>query len=150
MQTSYQKAFTVIELIFVIVIIGILSAVAIPKLSNTVGVAYMAKGKATLSSVRSALASERQKGILRGDFDPVTIYNASGRIFTRFNDVNGSRILDNDLLSCTDIGCWSVSGTGATATYTFYRKATPNCTYTIVSNRFVDGTTGDGCTELEN
>jgi prepilin-type N-terminal cleavage/methylation domain-containing protein len=35
MFTSSKKAFTMIELIFVIVIIGILSAVAIPKLSAT-------------------------------------------------------------------------------------------------------------------
>jgi len=144
MRLKNKKAFTMIELVFVIVIIGVLSAIAIPKFGATAKLAYMSKGKNTLAIVRSALSTERQKSILRGSFTPVTIYNASGRVFTRFTDENGSRILDNDLPSCTDIGCWSVAGT----TYTFYREATPNCTYSIVSNRFVDGTTG-GCTELE-
>ena len=35
MQTAHKKAFTMIELIFVIVIIGILAAIAIPKLAAT-------------------------------------------------------------------------------------------------------------------
>jgi len=144
MYNKTQKAFTMIELIFVIIIIGMLSAIAIPKLSSTVDLAYMTKGKSTLASVRTALATERQKQILRGNTSPITIYNASGRVFTRFTDNNGSRILDNDLPSCTTIGCWSVD----TGIYTFYTGGTSNCTYTVTSNRFVDSTS-DGCSELE-
>jgi len=138
-----KNAYTIIELIFVIVIIGILAAVAIPKLGGTADLAYMVKGKSTLNTVRAAIATERQKSILRGNGStPITIYNATNRVFTRFTDVNGSRILDND---CTGIGCWNpVNAT----TYTFYRATTPNCTYALVSNRFVDQTSG-GCAELE-
>jgi len=93
-----KKAYTVIELIFVIVIIGILAGVALPKLGGTATMAYMSKGKSTLATVRSAIATERQKAILRGNGStPITIYNATNRVFTRFTDVNGSRILDNDI-----------------------------------------------------
>jgi len=142
-----RNGYTIIELIFVIVIIGILAAVAIPKLGGTADLAYMSKGKSTLATVRSAVATERQKSILRGNgATNVSIYNASGRVFTRFTDVNGSRILGNDLKACTGIGCWNP--TNAT-TYTFYRSATPNCTYSLTNNRFVDTTTG-GCTEIED
>jgi len=136
-----KKAFTMIELVFVIVIIGILSAIAIPKLGSTVDLAYMAKGKNTLAIVRSAIATERQKQILRGSFGSISIYNASGRVFTKFTDNNGSRILDNDLPSCTDIGCWNENA----GTYTFYTGGATNCTYTITNNRFVTS----GCSALE-
>jgi len=147
MFLNNRKAFTMLELIFVIVIIAILSAIAIPKFSATSNIAQMSKGKNTLAVVRSAIATERQKSILRGKgATNITIYNASNRVFTRFKDANGSRILDNDLPDCTDIGCWHTTDD---VTYTFYRDASTNCTYSIVNNRFVDGTTG-GCTELED
>ena len=146
MNTISRKAFTMVELIFVIVIIGILAAVAIPKLGSTADLAYMAKGQSTLATVRSAISTERQKMILRSEFTDVSIYNASGRVFTRFTDDNGSRILDNDIASCTDIGCWNTSDG---VSYTFYREATPDCTYKLEDNRFVDITTG-GCTEIED
>ena len=148
MRLKNKKAFTMIELVFVIVIIGVLSAIAIPKLGATVNLAYISKGKNTLAIVRSALSTERQKSILRGSFASVTIYNAPGRVFTRFTDVNGSRILNNDLPSCADIGCWSVAGT-TEIIYTFHRDASTNCTYKLKSNRFVDTTPSPGCTELE-
>ena len=68
MKIKNQKAFTMVELIFVIVIIGILSAIAIPKLASTAKQAHIVKAKTVLASVRSSMSTERQKRILRGDF----------------------------------------------------------------------------------
>ena len=72
MQTASKKAFTVIELIFVIVVIGILAAVAMPRFAATRDDALITRGMATLASVRSAIATERQKRILRGDFTDIS------------------------------------------------------------------------------
>ncbi len=65
----YHSAFTMIELIFAIVIIGILTAIAIPKFSNTVTLAEISKAKSEVAAMRSAVATERQKRILRGLVD---------------------------------------------------------------------------------
>lgn len=50
-----KKAFTLIELIFVIVIIGVLSAVAIPKFANLSDNAKISAEMATASSVQTAI-----------------------------------------------------------------------------------------------
>ena len=55
-----------IELIFVIVVIGILASIAMPKLWVTRTDAIIAKGRAEVSTIRSAIATERQKSMLQG------------------------------------------------------------------------------------
>ena len=116
MKTSSKKAFTMVELVFVIVVIGILSAIAIPKLAATRDDATITKAIATVGSVRSAIATERQKRILRGDFTPITSVDsgsagsANSPIFDYFDGSNtNSRVLEYPLTTCssgrTD-GCW--------------------------------------------
>ncbi len=146
MQATSKKAFTMIELIFVIVVIGILSAIAIPKLAATRDDAHITKGLATLASVRSAIATERQKQILRGEFTGIDSLRGTGSgVFTTFNDENGSLVLEYDVESCTDrIGCWSTSDG---ETYTF-KTPSGDCTYKLEDNRFNDTTDG-GCTDMK-
>jgi len=67
-----KKAFTMLELTFVIVIIGVLSAIAIPKFAATRDDAEISKGRAEVAAMRSAIATERQKRILRGIFTNIT------------------------------------------------------------------------------
>jgi len=67
-----RMAFTMIELVFVIVVIGILSAIAIPKFAVTRNDAMISKGVSTVAAMRSAISMERQKRILKGDFSDIT------------------------------------------------------------------------------
>jgi len=84
-----KKAFTMIELVFVIVVIGILAGVAIPRLAATRDDAEITKGMTTLSSIRNALSIERQKRVLRGEFTPITAVGSGTTVFGNFFDANG-------------------------------------------------------------
>ncbi|BAF73076.1 type II secretion system protein [Sulfurovum sp. NBC37-1] len=68
-----KKAFTMVELVFVIVVIGILAAIAVPKFAATRDDALIAKARAAVGAMRSAIATERQKRILNADWDHLPI-----------------------------------------------------------------------------
>ncbi|MBN2824534.1 MAG: prepilin-type N-terminal cleavage/methylation domain-containing protein [Campylobacterales bacterium] len=99
-----KKAFTMIELVFVIVIIGILSAIAIPKLAATRDDAKIAKAKTTLAAVRSGIGAEKQKRILKGDFTEINDLASTGSYaFSTFNaDSSGNT---NDVLQYPEKSC---------------------------------------------
>lgn len=62
-----RRAFSMIELVFVIVVLGIIATIAIPKFAATRTDAKVASARATVSAVRSGIVSERQTRLLRGD-----------------------------------------------------------------------------------
>ena len=144
-----RYAFTLIEIVFVIVIIGILSAIAIPKFAANRDDAVIAKAKTTISAVRSSISTERQKRILRGNF--VSVYGLSksavlGKpIFDAFDGNVSNPVLDYGPISCktaTLDGCWKVKtaglagNPGTDAIYTFNMPLTGSVDFTLSSNRF--------------
>lgn len=77
-----KNAFTMIELVFVIVVLGILAAVAVPKFAATRLDAQISKGKADVASIRSAIVTERQSRLIKGDSTWITEANMdSGGLF---------------------------------------------------------------------
>lgn len=147
MYIKSKKAFTMIELIFVIVVIGILATVAVPKLVMNRDDAIITKAKATVSAVRSALATQRQKRILKGDFDKIYQLSSSSALDTRiFDALDGNTsnpVLEYGPISCKTAGrdgCWEVTtlGTdGGTAVYTFNMPTTGTpVVFTLDNNRF--------------
>jgi len=123
MKFSGQKAFTMIELVFVIVVIGILSAIAIPKFAATRDDAVITRGRSAVASLRSALSTLRQKNILKGSF----------------SDVNGTALeaeieygLGSDWARANDV-------------FTFTCPTTGTCVFTITNNSLVKGTCNAAC-----
>ena len=132
-----KKAFTMIEIVFVIVIIGILAGIAIPRLAATRDDAEIAKAKATVASVKAALATERQLRVLRGDFTPITSLNAGGDAFSTFSADNkgvSRKVLESTVATCGKPGCWNgtyqytmPSGVGGTVQFTLNADGTFTC-----------------------
>lgn len=82
-----------IELIFVIVVLGILASVALPKMSGTMDQAQIAKAQGDVAAIRAAIASARQKMLVTGrnaypsSLDNGVSANTAGE---RLFDTNGS------------------------------------------------------------
>ncbi len=109
-----RSGFTLIELLIVVVIIGVLAAIALPKFANT-------KGKAYLSSVRSDL---KQIAVAQEGY----MYSA-GVYTTNQTDLNltlspGVRVLDLNV---------SGTGSGWSATLTHDASAPQQCTLFVGS-----------------
>ena len=120
---NFRHAFTMLELVFVIVVIGILSAIAVPKFATTRNDAIITRARSTVASLRSALSTLRQKNILKGNFD----------------DINGSA-LESEI----EYGLgsdWSRSGD----TFTFACPGSGTCKFTITNNKLIKGDCDTNC-----
>ena len=150
MYNKTQKAFTIVELIFVIIIIGVLSAIAIPKFDQASKVAQISKASSELAAVRSALSTERQKRILRGDTDPIT---SLGSVFTNFSaaaDNSTPVVLSYPPTACASgaTGCWTANVDSKTYVYSF--PDTGDAKFKLDNNRLVCDDDAADCAKLEN
>jgi len=108
-----------IELVFVIVVLGILAAVAVPRFVATRDDAMIATGRADIASIRAAIINERQSRLFRGDSSFITNANMdNGGLFGGILTYPIPSVANQD-------GHWS----GAAPTY-FYRVMGVNNTFT--------------------
>lgn len=139
-----RYGFSMIELTFVIVILGILAAIAIPRFAATRDDAQIAKGRSDVAAIRAAIVSERQGRLMQGQSAYITRLNVSGVTTTLFddNDTNTSNgsLLQYGIATKDDAdGYWdnSVGGSAAGWTYTYKVDGLDTVfTYTPVDGRF--------------
>ena len=106
-----KRAFTMIEIIFVIVVLGILSSIAISKLAVTRDDAIIAKGRAQVAAIRNAISLTRNQQMLQGNSGWLTkldnLSTATSNDGDALFDTNGTlTILDYPLYSRDADGHW--------------------------------------------
>jgi len=147
MFVKRRSGYTMLELVFVIAIVGILSAIAIPKFAVSRSDAIIVKAKTTVSSIRSAISSERQKRIMRGDFNAIYKLSSSATlgepIFDAFDGDTNNPVLEYPPLSCetaTSTGCWRETTTGTKdnpiSKYTYNMPTSGSVVFVLQNNRF--------------
>ncbi|RZI86800.1 MAG: type II secretion system protein [Rubrivivax sp.] len=93
-----QTGFTMVELIVVIVILGILSAVALPKFANLQGDARVAKLNAARGSVAAAAAMTHGAALARHNVNPQPACPATGTVANINAAGNGTLCTENPAL----------------------------------------------------
>jgi len=130
-----------IELIFVIVVIGILSAIAIPRLAATRTDAVIVKGKSQVAAIRSGIVMQKSQNLLQGNrqtnsyypdnLDDInSSYSSTGQKLFFHTDGNSTNILESPNYSKNSSGGWLK--TSAT-TYTFQITSGTSTTFTYNS-----------------
>jgi len=133
-----NKAFTMIELVFVIVVLSILAMVAVPRFGAMTVDATIAKGQADIATIRSAIVNERQTQLIQGIV--TWIPGLSKTANPLFDGDNGPPVR-NLLTYGIAAGDWAITGAtlanAATESYTYTVGAT-SCTfdYFVASGRF--------------
>jgi len=147
---SFSSAFTMIELVFVIVVLGILAAVAIPRFSATRTDAQISKARADVSSIRSAIITERQSRLITGQssFIPTGTgtYIVGGRTYKQMD--NGGLfggVLTYPIAASTGNSGWSSPSAGSYV-YKIDGVSTP-FDYNATSGIF-DCSTGTYCSDI--
>jgi type IV pilus assembly protein PilA len=118
---SNRKGFTLIELLIVVVIIGILAAIAIPKFANTKEKAVVASMKSDLRNLvtaQEAFFSDNQ------DYAGGGPYVGDGTVYTQKNGLAGAGTLAFTPSANTTVTVTYISAAGWSATST--NPAVPN------------------------
>ena len=132
MNQRFNSAFTLIELVLVIVIVGLLAAVVTPKFGSLRGDAEAVSEKAAVSAVRSGIKLAHMRNLARGsNAYPSTLDDAANGAAAESNPLF-TGVIDDGIID----GNWAKSGNRQ---YT-YQPSSNQYTYDQVTGWFGTGT----------
>ncbi|NOT86212.1 MAG: prepilin-type N-terminal cleavage/methylation domain-containing protein [Methylococcaceae bacterium] len=116
MKNQKQQGFTLIELIMVIVTLGILAAVAIPKFANTQAAARAATLQGTFGALNSAMSIVYSQALMSNQLNgtvavPVNVNVLGGVVPTAFGYPVATSAAVQQALNLT-IGNFTIAGAG--------------------------------------
>ena len=121
-----RKGFTLIELLIVVVIIGILAAIAIPKFANTKEKAYVAAMKSDLRNLVTAQESYFADQVSYTTASTAINYNSSTGVTVTIGTANGTGWNATAKHNATTKTCGIYVGS-ATAPITGQNEGEPKC-----------------------
>ncbi len=146
-----------IELIFVIIILGVLAAIALPKFAGVSEQAVISNGHSDVMAIRTAISTERQKRLMQGSSTYISALDKnvsvtgqlpSGSLIFDDNDTNKNNgtILTYAITTKDSDGGWMRT---ATNTYKYKVSGIAN-TFTYDPNTGIFDCTGGEqfCTQL--
>lgn len=129
-----KKAFTMIELVFVIVILGILAGVALPKLVVSRDDAVVAKLRADIGAIRSGIAIRKSVMLMEGNTAGVTL------------GANFSNVVENQIrVSGGSSGWTSISPDSTSSTACIKQNRCATFTYNTTTSEFTCGGNDEVC-----
>ena len=121
-----SKGFTLIELLIVVVIIGILAAIAIPKFANTKEKAYIASMKSDLRNLVTAEESYFADNVTYST-NLGTNFSSSAGVTVTITAATGTGWTATAAHSATPKTCGLYVGAGQTAPFSGQNEGEPRC-----------------------
>lgn len=147
-----RYGFTIIELVFVIIIIGILATIALPKFGSVSEQSQIAKGRSDVMALRTAISTERQKRFMKGDNTYINHVDGNStaapgvgaKIFDN-NGTSANTLLAYGIITKSNDGGWMKTNTDE---YTYYVSGTANVFDYNSSTGIFDCVSGSFCAKL--